>query len=276
MEEVMKIEICPCCGKPKKPKDFLLGDSRRFAELVAGCGAVVTSPPFLDQGRTDGRTFGGLKTPPPQNGAQKTRTVGFASHYGTSPGQVGVLPAGDVGAVVTSPPWERSLNDGGNHEEMRTRYPGWGLNPDGSNRMAASVGQTYGTTPGQVGRESGETYWSACRLIYLECLKALRPNGVMCVVLKGYVRNGALVDLPGQALRLLCALGFEPVERIRAWLTEERREAGLFGEVVTTKSRASFFRRLAEKRGAPPIRWEEVLVVRKGTDRFDAPAAKGD
>jgi hypothetical protein len=86
----------------------------------------------------------------------------------------------------------------------------------------------------------------------------------MCVVVKGYVRNGALVDLPGQTLRLLTSLGFEPVERIRAWLTEERREAGLFGEVVTTKSRQSFFRRLATKRGAPAVDFETVLVMRKG------------
>jgi hypothetical protein len=179
----------------------ICGDSRNFAELVAGCGAVVTSPPWGDS---------------LQNSKDESGLLYGNARYG--------------------------------HKDRHTD----------------SLPRIYGTTEGQVGRESGETYWTACKQIYLECLKCLKPGGVLACVVKGYVRNGALVDLPGQTLRLLRALGFEPVERVRAWLMEERREAGLFGEVVTTKSRASFFRRLAEKRGAPPIRWEEVLVVRKG------------
>jgi hypothetical protein len=234
----------------------LLGDSRRFAELVAGCGAVLTSLPYAGIVARGGTSV--FEKPPRPGDVRQARRKPELAPYGATPGQIGTLPAGDVGAVVTSPPWA----DGGMGDE---RFGG-GLKDKSPVALRATGGgglTDYGAAPGQVGRESGETYWTACKQIYLECLKCLKPGGVLACVVKGYVRDGALVDLPGQTLRLLRALGFEPVERIRAWLTEERREAGLFGEVVTTKSRQSFFRRLAEKRGAPPIRWEEVLVVRK-------------
>jgi hypothetical protein len=226
----------------------LLGDSRAFASLVAGCGAVLTSPPYAE---TQVAQFKGKNTVRDEPGATVSSTMS-AVGYGTTPGQLGALPAGDVGAVVTSPPWE---DQEPSHAQGDPRRFGTG--------GQAYKESTYGTAEGQVGRESGETYWSACRQIYLECLKCLKPGGVLACVVKGYVRHGALVDLPGQTLRLLCTLGFEPVEVIRAWLTEERREAGLFGEVVTTKSRASFFRRLATKRGAPAIDWETILIVRR-------------
>jgi hypothetical protein len=87
---------------------------------------------------------------------------------------------------------------------------------------------------------------------------------VACVVVKSFVRKGAVVDLPGQTWRLLLSLGFLPVERIRCLLSEETREPSLFGGVeVRKRSRQSFFRRLATKKGAPDIPFEEILVVRK-------------
>jgi hypothetical protein len=49
-------------------------------------------------------------------------------------------------------------------------------------------------------------------------------------------------------------------------LTRETRHSDLFaGETVTKKERKSFFRRLAEKNGSPPIDFEEVLFCQKPT-----------
>jgi len=122
----------------------------------------------------------------------------------------------------------------------------------------------YGASAGQIGKEQGETYWSAMSVVYEQCHIALKPGGVLCCVVKSYVKQGKLVDLPSQTWKLLLHLGFEPVQRIRAWLVKEKKRKGLFGQtVVERKSRKSFFRRLCEKKGSPPIDWEEVLVVRK-------------
>jgi hypothetical protein len=226
----------------------------QIGALPAGdVDAVVTSPPYADTEMSPRLGGATIRKTAGQGGRIADRSADLTSaSYGATPGQIGALAAGDVDAVVTSPPWE-------NQEPSHAQ---------GDPRRFGTGGQTYkdavyGTATGQIGRDVGETYWDAVAQVYAQCLLALKPGGVACIVVKGYVRRGQLVDLPGQTLRLLLSLGFEPVERIRAWLVEERREAGLFGEVVTTKSRASFFRRLATKRGAPPIDFEEILVVRK-------------
>jgi hypothetical protein len=99
--------------------------------------------------------------------------------------------------------------------------------------------------------------------VYGQCLLALKPGGVMAVVVKGYVKKGKIVDLPGDTLTMLTALGFEPIERVKAMLVKESSEETLFeGTVTKTKERKSFFRRLAEKKGSPRIDFEEVLFVR--------------
>jgi hypothetical protein len=314
------------------PPVCLLGDSRQFAALVAGAAACVTSPPYAhskpdhwtaeDAARYDRLAAEGKVTGHPRG---KASASSEPTHYGTTPGQLGAMKAGDADSVITSPPyagqvvrpggrdvdnladvpvtaeqhWGRTGPAQGHYLDAYGATPGnvGGLaagDADGvvtsppyeDTEMGPSPGnmivsrpppagavrkyrrkapcQEYGTAPGQVGALRQETYWGAVRVIYGQCLLALRPGGVACVVVKGFVRRGQLVDLPGQTWRLLLSLGFRPVERIRCLLSEETREPSLFGgEEVRKRSRVSFFRRLATKRGAPEIPWEEILVVRR-------------
>jgi hypothetical protein len=53
------------------------------------------------------------------------------------------------------------------------------------------------------------------------------------------------------------------ISRIRASLVKESKTAGLFHQHTERRDRKSFFRRLAEKNGSPPIDWEEVIAVRR-------------
>lgn len=105
-------------------------------------------------------------------------------------------------------------------------------------------------------------YWSAVRQVYASCRTALRPGGVLCAVLKDYVKQGQRVPLCDQTAALLAALGFTVFLRCRCWLTKEEEHAGLFGAVKKSKSKKSFFRRLAERKGSPAVDWEEVLWAR--------------
>ena len=292
---------------------LLHGDSRNFAQIVQGAAGICTSPPFL-------ATEGGCK--PRMGGtidkAMMDRHNATADvRYGTSEGQIGQLPAGDVSSIVTSPPYAESDHNGGYGDQMKNmavRYqpknrgkrpltdkseehrhygtspgqignlkPGdlqavvtsppyisgghhpdqtgaWGGQAQANDKAVAG----YGQTEGQIGRDSGETYWAAMRTVYQQCLLALPPGGYLACVVKSYVKNKTLVNLPDQTFELLLNLGFEPVERAKAWLTKTSTSLLLDGsEKVTVKKRASFFRRLAEAKGSPAIDWEDVLFVRK-------------
>jgi DNA modification methylase len=294
---------------------MIQGDSREFAKLVGECGAIVTSPPYAE-------TINSMKqhdkaNVTPQVAAKLSRTDKTGWNYGTTPGQIGALKAGNVDAVITSPPYADSVK--GEHGETETakdsrdkrqtaggslgqsqRHGGYGCeagnignlkvagivtsppfgatgqpsaaggdDPTINNTSAQAKGREYarndyGSTPGQLGNTKGDSYWAAMAVVYDQCRLVLKPGGVLCVVVKDYIKDGKRVPLCDQTLTLLEHVGFIPVERIRAMLVKEDRHPGLFGDdVVETKERKSFFRRLAEKKGSPRIDWEEVLIVRK-------------
>jgi DNA modification methylase len=235
---------------------MIQGDSREFAKLVGECAAIVTSPPFVDSLAKDSKSFTPY-TGPGKYEYSKETAERRKLDYGHTPGQIGNLKAGKVDGIVTSPPYAETGVTAGNAGNAMMKQT-WGKGSD----LAVDSGD-YGQTPGQIGNTSGETYFSAMRTVYEQCLLALKRGGVMCVVVKDYVSKGKRVPLCDQTAELLECIGFESVERIRAWLVKETKHDGLFGEVVERKERKSFFRRLAEKKGSPRIDWEEVIVVCK-------------
>ena len=110
--------------------------------------------------------------------------------------------------------------------------------------------------------------------VYASVHAALRPGGILCCVIKDYVRAGQRVPLCDQTLALLRHVGFTPVERVHAMLVKETRTPGLFSEVIKTVARKSFFRRLFEAKLPPDsdcrIDWEVVLFVRKQETKENA------
>lgn len=83
-------------------------------------------------------------------------------------------------------------------------------------------------------------------------------------IVKAFVRDKQIVDFP-RDWRWLCeSVGFETVQEARAMLVTALGDRDLFEpDRVRTRSRKSFFRRLSEKKGAPPIDWETVVFTRK-------------
>lgn len=100
-----------------------------------------------------------------------------------------------------------------------------------------------------------ENYATACLAVYRECFRVVRSGGVLVLIVGPYVRNGTIVDLAADSIRLAEAAGWTPVER---WRHE--------------KAQISFWRRLhaqqAAARGRDPhevtVTHEDVLVFCKG------------
>ena len=213
--------------------------------------AVVSSPPYaeaIQNGKSGIDKIKGKDPRDPQSQGVR-RLEELAEGYGTSPGQLGVMPLGTVDLLVSSPPYADGHSQQGHdyHPERmvgtRTGY----LQKDT---------EGYGTT-------QSDTFWSAASSILAECVALLAPGGLAVFVLKPYVRQGTLVDFPGDWQRLCEYHGLTLVERIEASLLEYHgTQEGLFGEATEhTTEKKSFFRRLAEKRGAPHIDNEIVLIL---------------
>src|SRR3990167_8662631 len=216
--------------------------------------AVVSSPPYA----AIAAGAGGLNTKPGKDGQQSGRSPDSASqgsdqHYGESVGQLSGMAEGAFDAVVSSPPFERAVHgyngiDGSKHAK-----------PAGKNSQAEAGG--YGETRGQLGNTVGTTFWQAARDIVAQCHHILRPGGMAIWICKDFVRKGKRVPFSDQWQALCEAQGFRLVCRHRAMLVAHHGEQDtIFGDndQITTE-RKSFFRRLAEKKGSPPIDYEDVI-----------------
>lgn len=114
-------------------------------------------------------------------------------------------------------------------------------------------------------QSEANTFWEAARLIVAQTYAALRPGGHAVWVVKSFVRNKAIVDFPGQWRALCESVGFTTLHEHHALLTEDHgTQTAMDGNHKHyIKKRVSFFRRLAEKKGSPPILYEVVLCMVK-------------
>ena len=235
------------------------GDSRRLVDLVTGAGGIVSSPPFA------GSLNDGLKDTDREKYVEFSRAGrSMGNTYGSTPGQLGAMPAG----VVTSPPYSETRIDGNGDEGAS------GLRDENGDYLRGAegwakrkeLGSRYGESAGNIGNNTGDTFWSAAAQIVAQCYAILRPGGYAAFVTGDFVRNKKRVPFGEQWLALCVACGFEPV----LWAVAHKSEhlgtqASMFGDdVKLTRTRVSFFRRLANQNNPDAaITNEDVIFVRK-------------
>ena len=237
--------------------------------------AAVSSPPYADAVNGQGEGPGARHDPIYHNGDNAYKQSS-ANGYGQTPGNLGSMAGEGFGAAVSSPPYEAALTGKDDTEKRRQRLIEQGLGTgnrsfaDGvvkgkSGGRVESAVSGYGSTPGNIGNDTGETFWSAARVIVEQTYSVLKPGGYTAWVTKRFVRNKQIVEFSDQWEALCEAVGFERVERIHALLVEDHGEQlDIFGGAVAKRTeRKSFFQRLAEKKGSPRIDHEDVIIMRK-------------
>lgn len=234
---------------PSQTANQRYGDSPgQIAGLPEGqIAAVITSPPFSAPNMQ------------PKIGQGHRENCPDPISQGSTEGNIETLPPGQIAAVVTSPPFEDcTLTKDKKFIAQIERDKRNGSRLQGGNNDG------YGQSYGQIGNDKGESYWSAMQKVYASAFQAIKPGGIIVVVVKDYVSKRKRVPLCDDTLKLLVHCGFKPLERIHAMLTQSRVEQDLLlGTVTVKKERKSFFRRLAEKKGSPAIDYEVVLFCKK-------------
>ena len=188
--------------------------------------------------------------------------------YGDSPGQLGTMRSGaGVDAIVSSQPYEGSLHaseDGIDWSAAKRETSNGGAHQ----APGASVSAAYPASPENIGNRSGDTFWSASRDIVAESYAILKPGGVAVWVTKRFCRDGKIQPFDDDWRRLCEHVGFETFLEVHASLVHREEHAGLFGPIVKTTARKSFFRRLYEtKRPDNAIDYETVSFMRKSVER---------
>jgi len=149
--------------------------------------AVITSPPY--EGSLEGtsrHTKGGI----PERDARLGQTGTYA----------------DIDAVITSPPYEETLSSSKAGKAIRT----------GQTKIHTEKHLTRTYTDDlnkkNIGNLKGETYLTAMLQVYQEMWNVLKPNGLSIIVIKPFIRNKKVVDLPYQTYQLLQTVGFELID----------------------------------------------------------------
>lgn len=161
---------------------------------------------------------------------------------------------GQVAGAISSPPYEDAANCKGQQRN------------GGISLSDKSSGDSYGSTPNNIGNATGPTFWAAARDILLELYAVLTPGGYAAFVTGNYRRDGKVVPFGEQWLQLCEAVGFVGIEHITAWKYEPRpAQLDIFGNAHNRDvHRVSFFRRLDnQKNPGNEILSEDVWIVRK-------------
>jgi hypothetical protein len=232
-------------------------------------------------------SFDGAVSSPPfnqnKNNAVHGETKGFHSHdenesrnrmkrdyiLADSPANLGNMPINTFEASVSSPPFENSMDsekNGIDWEKTKKDYPGRVMHKE---RIALAekhhTERRYGNEDGQLGIESGDDFWSASRLIVEQVYMALAPGGHAVWVCKNFIKDKKEVQFTDQWRQLCEAVGFVTLHEHHALLSRHRGTSiTLDGERIKhVTSSKSFFRRLCEAKGSPPIDFESVLCMGK-------------
>lgn len=245
-------------AEPKNNSSYTTGGNRRKRKGSGTTGSRIS--------KRSAEAATGSSTASDDHGCALSASVDTAiGHSGQSPHQPssaiisdaerGKLPRNINGGSIGL--WENSFAENATHPSHVER------DALATVAMSAPLPRANENSANTPSDSTPQTYWSEMKKVYEQCRLAIKPGGILVVVVKDYVKAKKIVPLCDQTLELLTRLGFTPVARIHAMLVRRTSEPALHGgEIVTTKERKSFFRRLAEKKGSPRIDWEEVIVVR--------------
>ena len=196
------------------------GDARNLEGVLADC--IITSPPFSRQ----------------MQDTEWMRKNSPRKHRGSREGDyrdaIGDLPYGSVDAVITSPPYEGSLEATARHtkggipsRDRKLAQTGSYADFNEAEVMAKSSSgfqsekalatirrsaRGYSASEDNIGNLRSDTYLSAMRQVYSQCFKVLKPDGLLVLVVKPFIRDRKIVHLEEDTKKLCQAVGFTFVE----------------------------------------------------------------
>jgi tRNA G10 N-methylase Trm11 len=209
---------------------IIQGDARWLEGLLVD--KIVTSPPYTN--RMDGGIRGSRAGMTPYT--DESPDTWFTQRDQRN---IGNLPYGNIDSIITSPPYEHQIHGGTTLKSLS----------DNPSEVGQLMLEGYSKAEDNIGNLKSQSYLEAMLAVYRECYKVLKPEGLMILVTKDYIRNKKRVDLAGDTIKLCEEAGFRFVERHYRMLPSQ-----------------SFWRRLYRQKfpEVEEIKHEDILVLTNG------------
>jgi len=218
----------------KPPRPGTKDQSGRSSESPSQLGAgkydkIITSPPYAETTASDDR-IGDLS---------KFNRVGGIGHkpipyMEDNPDNIGNLSYGNIDSIITSPPYEGSLESGSRHtkggiadrDKKLTQTGTYATLDDEAKKRVSSGFQSekalkilrgsprgYSRAEDNIGNLKSESYLEAMLQVYRQCYKVLRRGGLMIIVTKNFIRDKKVVRLDLDTIKLCEKAEFKFIER---------------------------------------------------------------
>lgn len=163
---------------------------------------IITSPPWGGQVQHKTNYLGKQK-----------RESGF--EYSENPKNIGNLPHGKADKIITSPPFGQAQSGGG---IAKKGYTGTKHSPTDLVGRRSYMPENTGKNEKNISNLpyvddlKEQTYLQAMFLIYQQCFKILKSEGLMILITKDFIRNQKRVRLGEDTIKLCEMAGFKHIE----------------------------------------------------------------
>ena len=235
------VKMHPQLGYSMGECQIIQEDARQLEGLLVD--KIVTSPPYADTGHSQGDSE-------MQKDIIEKKHTWAGQEYSQDPSNIGNLPYGNIDSIITSPPYEGSVsgNELDQSEKLIERQSGkhkWGKHL----RLGESTLHTYSQNASNIGNLKSQSYLEAMEIVYRNCFSVLKPQGLMILVTKNFIRKKQVIRLDKDTIKLCEQAGFTFLERHYRKLPAQ-----------------SFWRVIYHKKfpDVEQIEFEDVLVFRRG------------
>jgi hypothetical protein len=146
---------------------------------------AVTSPVYAETVKNGEGT--GVRYDPKSHKGDNAYKATSQAAYGKSNGQLGQMNGNGFEAAVSSSPFEASMAGGTNTNSGILGQQHKGENRTNGGSFAKSLLTDYGQANGQLGQDTGETFWTAARQIVEQTYQILKPGAYAAWVCGDFV-----------------------------------------------------------------------------------------
>ena len=254
-----KVSAMPQLGYEMGQCNIIQGDARRLEGLLVD--KCIFSPPFAEQPQPSRTNHGILNhkpdckcnfcrknrgnkgaiqgyrqvdkivTSPPYAEAHDTKNLGvgdgdradlraYSWLKEDNPNNIGNLPYGQIDKIVTSPPFQEPEIRRSGQAESREGY-NYGSKLKMSSEHPDNISKSAERNYGNIDNLKSDSYLEAMLQVYRSCFAVLKPQGLMVLVTKNFIRDKQVVRLDEDTIKLCEEVGFAFVERHYRKLTHQ-------------------------------------------------------